>query len=360
MRVVQVDQRGVREDSYSGKKAIKFMHELAERYFSNVRRFTIDMDGVLIHDDNAIMAARTVSTPDAQDTFKQYADLNIKAVAEGQTSYCWYAPTVFVGQLLKGLSPEINRVVGQNMRLIPGAIRFVDYSKELGYDLTAVTAGHQEAAEEVSLRLGIERTIGTQLGISNGLYDGTVKRFIGGFHKLKFVREVIGDDGQGTHIGDSYSDVETLEEVSNSIAFNPGCDPALRNANLSLIGTSLSGLIPFFDYRGRYDREVNEEELPRTLILIESLNEPVMQRLLEESRLRQELVMRRLVDESRDVKKIELEEILTREQGPRILVEEKIKQRLRELGIDFHTKSISFMPLSVFDRYAKEAYARLE
>lgn len=353
MDVFRFTDKGISLNSfYSKKEAASEIHKIGEKYLSNVHeshKLTTDMDGVIVHDDSAIIASRIVAGPEAQEKYNQYADANIKAVVnEGQTSFCWHAPTMFVGQLLEGLSTEINRVIGRNTRLVPGAeiyiCRLID---GLGYDVTAVTAGHQEAAEEVSKRAGIEKTIGTQLKNSNGIYIMEIKRFIGGIHKLKHVQKILGNgDGsyRGTHIGDSWSDVETLGGINNSIAFNPGCIYALRNARISAIGASKTGLIPFFDYKGKYDGEIREEQLPQTIIIMETAkNQEHAEQLLQESR---------------NMKKKIIPKILNQDITDS-MIEGRIKRELTRLGIDFQTETTSFMSSEEFDRYAKQAYLQL-
>jgi phosphoserine phosphatase len=319
------------------------MHELGEEYLGGVydsKRLTTDMDGVLIYDDNAVMAAMVIAGVASKNMFDRYAHMNIEAVAEGKTSYCWYAPTLFVGQLLKGLSPDVNRVVGNHMRLIPGARKYVDALLGIGYDITALTAGHQEAAERVSKRVGIESTIGTQLGISGGVYDGTVRRFIGGEYKLRAIREIL--DG-GTHVGDSWSDVDALREIENSVAFNPGCGLALKGANISVIGTSLLGLLPLFDHEAKYDSMLLDRDIPRMVVVMKDPSRECVSAILEESR---------------DVKRRELGDILDRA-VPSAGIVPAIKNKLSKMGVEFETKVKEFMSLDEFDAYAKEAYRQL-
>ncbi|MBD3252969.1 hypothetical protein GF386_04510 [Candidatus Pacearchaeota archaeon] len=346
MQVIDFGE-SIKVEDFSGVDFVREMHRIAERYLADVheaRRLTIDMDGVLIFDDNAITTARIVAGDEAQRMFSEYAGLNIRAVAQGETSYCWYAPTLFVGDLLRGLQPEINSIIGENMRLIPGAGRTIGCLRELGYDIAAVTAGHLEAARSVSERVGIERTISTELGVSNGLYDGSVRRFIGGKHKLEVVRELLGYNGthyNGTHIGDSWSDVETLKAVPNSVAFNPGCEFALRNARISVLGTSLLGLLPFFDESGAYDSEVGEEDLPRKILIMDNRTQDLAQ----------------LLAESRGTKK-EIGRILDRT-IKYDYVESGIRRVLGERGVKYRTSVDSFMSPEEFDVYAKKAYREL-
>lgn len=330
--------------------ALAFLHQLGNTVLAPAhesKRITTDMDGVLIHDDNAVMAANVVFGAAAVNRFDEYARLNIKAVQEGEVSYCWYAPTVFVGALMRGLSPEVNRAVGQHMRLIPDAQRYMQLLQEKGYDITAVTAGHQEAAEEVSRRLGISRTFGTQLGTTGGLYNGSVERFVGGKHKLAVVDALLrSPDGryEGTHIGDSWSDIETLAAVPHSVAYNPGCEPALRGAKLSVISPSLLGLLPLLDDNGACDGFVHEEHMPKYVIL---MREPETTADLSG-----------LLAAAAQVKKVQIEESL-RPLGTAKDVEARIRETLQRRNIPFRSSVRELMPPEQFDLHAKDAYAKL-
>ncbi|MBW2992565.1 hypothetical protein KY345_05085 [Candidatus Woesearchaeota archaeon] len=347
MEVFRFTDDGLKIHSHHSKtQTLSELHRIGEKYLSDVydsKKFTTDMDGVIVHDDSAIIASRIVAGPEAQQLYARYADLNIKAVAEGQTSYCWYAPTLFVGQLLKGLSTQINTTIGRNMRLVPGAedyiCRLID---GLEYEITAVTAGHQEAAEQVAWRAGIEETVGTKLKITGGVYDSSVERFIGGLHKLKHVKGLI--DSNGTHIGDSWSDVETLGAITNSIAFNPGCMPSLRNAKISVIGISNMGLLPLLDYKGAYDSGIEEYELPIRMIIMESdRHQDKAEQLLKESKTIKKQTIPKILDEETTAEEME----------------ETIKKELKRQKIDSQTKTRTFMPPEEFDAYAKEAYLKL-
>ena len=147
----------------------------------------------------------------------------------------------------------------------------------------------------------------------------------------------------GTHIGDSWSDVETLDSVPNSIAFNPGCELALRNATISVVGTSLLGLMPLFDNRGEYDSQLSLGDLPQMVILNDgnSGNKSLGALLVESKR----------------VKKQGIGSILDTEIIDSVKIETAIKEELTKLGIEFMTKITSFMPPETFDAYARAAYS---
>lgn len=351
MRILYVSGENIAE--YTPKSVadyVKVIHHVAADKLHraiNHRKITSDMDGVMIHDDNAISCARIISGEKAREMYGEYAQKNIEAVAEGETAYCWNAPTLFVGNLLKGLSPEINRSVGRHMRLIPNADRSYSMLQELDYDITAVTAGHQEAAEEVSNRLGIEKTVGTQLGYdAKGMYDGTVTRFIGGDFKRAEVQNILGMNGEckGTHIGDAYSDVEALRDVEGSIAFNPGFIDALLGANISIIGQSQTSIVPFFDDSGKFDNQWAEYDLPQTVVVNHG-NMP-------------ENIANGIMAESRSIKKEGLELLLRHMPYTRVLG--SIRGELEDKGIDSVSPVTEFMSPEVFDKYARDAFALLE
>ncbi|MBD3303941.1 hypothetical protein GF343_02260 [Candidatus Woesearchaeota archaeon] len=354
MRIITVQSDGAikEEATITRRQVFEKIHAIAGRYLSAVHEsgiLTTDMDGVLIHDDNAVMAARIISGPEAQELYSVYADANIKAVAEGKTAYCWYAPALFVGQMLKGLSSEINRTIGRNVRLIPGAREHIEKLLDSGYDITTVTAGHEDAAKEISERVNIGITKGTQLGVAeDSFYDGTVKKFVGGIHKLGVVEKLLQYEGElaGTHVGDSWSDVETLAGIPNSVAFNPGCEFALRNAKISVIGYSLLCLLPFFDPEGKYDEKMNGTNMPDAVIVMEG--QPSQENA------------QALLAVSKRVKKYMIGELLDKSECPVAEIEERIKAELREKGVDFRAGHSEFMPVDEFDAYAKKAYEDLE
>lgn len=351
MRILYVSGENIRQYTpNSVGDYVKEIHRIAaDKLYRAINhgKITSDMDGVMIHDDNAISCARIISGEEARVMYGKYAQKNIEAVAQGETAYCWFAPTLFVGNLLKGLSPEINRSVGRHMRLIPDAGLSYRMLKELNYDITAVTAGHQEAAAEVSRRLDISKTVGTQLGCDkNGKYDGTVASFIGGDFKRLAVEDILGMNGdcKGTHIGDAYSDVETLKAVPGSIAFNPGFVDALKGADISIISQSQAAIVPFFDDFGKFDLTWQEYDLPQTIVVKDGeMSDDVA-----------DIIMR----ESKSVKQQGLEVLLRHKPYGRVLHD--IRKELDLASVESASSIIDFMSPEEFDKYARAEFRRLK
>ena len=268
------------EKLYGRKNILRKLHSLGNLHIhgsNSPKVLSTDMDGVLIVDDNALDVCRIIAGKNGIDYFSEVGRRNIRAVEEeAQTSYCWNAPCVFLGSLLQGLPSEVNRAVGSHMRFVPGARENIEHLLELGFDVTNVTAGHQEGAEEVSKRLGIKRTIATQFGIdSQGKYDGTIQRFIGGNHKLKaidslFEKQIDGystnNRGVGSHVGDSHSDIESMRALS-SIAWNPTHHLATTSAVMNVYGLNKMGLTPLYDSIGRFDSVIPDKALPHTIVI---------------------------------------------------------------------------------------------
>lgn len=259
---------------------LRTLHSLGGHYIQSPNApevLSTDMDGVQIVDDNALDLCKIIAGEKGLEYFGKVAKRNLKAVEEeARTSYCWNAPCVFLSSLLKGLPSEINRAVGHHMRLVPGARENIEQLLKLGFDITNVTAGHQEGAEEVSRRLGIEATIATQFGVDNqGKYDGTIQRFIGGEHKLRAIDSLFEEkiDGYspdnrrvGSHVGDSHSDIESMRALS-SIAWNPTHHLAATSAVINVYGSDKRGLTPFYDLNGRFDSQIPDEALPHTIVV---------------------------------------------------------------------------------------------
>ncbi len=334
-------------------ESLNEMHAIGEVYLSealNSKKITSDGDGVLWHDDLAVLMLKTIAGQEACDMFSKVADLNIKAVKEnGKPPYCWYAPTVFAGQLLNGLSIEVNRVVGKYATLMPGVERFISCMEGFGIEIATVSGAHQEAADVASRRCGIPRVIGTQLSVANEVYGVGVERFIGGEYKLKAVKKILGlkEGEQGTHHGDGWSDYETLADGNmQSIAFNPTSIELLMAAPIVVIGISYLGLLPFYDINGEYDLALRDYELP--WIIIENPERSSFEG--DKGKLEE------LLNKSKGAK-LKLKQILfgTTEKNLEKLVE-KIRKELEKRGIRHQTNTKDFMPLEEFDRYAKKLY----
>lgn len=333
MRQIIVSSRGI-SDEYiqSRKKSLEVIRDISKKHFSKYlesRLVTSDLDGVMGFDDNAIMLTELVGGKEVKELFSIYADLNIQTARNDDVPYCWYAPTIFCAQLLKGLSPEVNRAVGRNIRLIPGAEIFYNNLIEDGYDVTVLTAGYQEAAEEVSERLGIEKTIGIQVKIEKGLYTTKIERFIGGHCKEREAGKILVP--YGVHIGDGWSDVETLK-VFPSIAYNPGCQLALNNATVSVISSSVASLSPFLN-PNRTDTQIPE------VVIINPDKLPVPEWVLGLSKTMKKQTLGTLVELANG--------------GSRI---DNIKSELRHADINFESSQRDFMSPDDFDRHAKKEW----
>lgn len=362
MNIVYFKEDSVSEEEYSLRDGLRKMHELGQTYLSGAlqdKQITTDGDGVLWHDDLALLLLRVISGDDARKMFEDVAKLNVKAVAEqGKPPYCWYAPTVFAGQLLNGLSTEVNRVVGEYARLMPDVEKFVRYMTDLGIAITTVSGAHQEAAEEVSKRCGVARCIGTQLNVAEGNYGDGVKRFIGGEYKLRRVKKILSldENRKGTHHGDGWSDCETMcSENINGIAFNPSCMPVLKHSPISVIGTSSLALLPFYDIDGKQDNLIAEGDLPEIVVVNPErgwFEETLATHLENQTRLNRPL----LLEISKTVKQSGVENRLSPKGGGFEGLVEFIQKELENKSIEYHTRTKEFMSLEEFDRYAKELY----
>ncbi len=252
-----------RELTYFGKDAVREIHRIADRELTLSKNLTIDMDGVQVFDDASKITAEILAGEPGLDYFLETAKDNINAVEKGDTAYCWNVAQ-FMAYLLKGNSTEFNRNIGRSIRLIPDTQIFIEYVKQLEYNVVSVTASNQETAEEVAKRIGIEQVLGNLYGRKNEVYDGTIKRFVGGKHKASIIEELFSEN---LHIGDSWSDIESLE--NNGLALNPTNKFVMMNAKVSVITSSLMSLLPFLDDKGIFDDVYLEEQLPDTVIISE-------------------------------------------------------------------------------------------
>lgn len=339
------------------------LHKIGERYLSRSfryfnRKVTTDMDGVLIVDDNALDLCKIIAGDEGVNYFKQVSDSNIMAVKRGETSYCWNAPAVFVGSLLKGLPTDVNRIVGNHMRFVPGARENIEHLLALGFDVTNVTAGHQEGSEMVSARLGIKNTVATQFGVNNFTYTGEISRFVGGIHKLHAVRKILGngwDELGGMHVGDSHSDIETMQAHNSSIAWNPAHELAVNSAKINVFGQDKRGLTPFYDTEGQFDDNITDEMLPQ-IVVVNHLSPRSSNSDLTELMIKAGLDMRKIYGEQIERK------------NPYSHMRKSIEDAIAEkTGYDsrafrYHIenrRSEIYLPIDEFQRRAEVAYKRL-
>lgn len=348
------------EKTYDKKN---LLHKIGERYlhpsFKHFNKIvTTDMDGVLIVDDNALDLCKIIAGDEGVNYFKQVSDSNIKAVASGKTSYCWNSPAVFVGSLLKGLPTSINSIVGTHMRFVPGAKENIEQILDLGFHVTNVTAGHQEGAEMVSYRLGIKDTVATQFGVENGVYTGEISRFVGGIHKLNEVKKILANGYgklNGMHVGDSHSDIETMQAHNASIAWNPAHDLAVNSAKINVFGLDKRGLTPFYDIEGRFDDEITEEMLPQIVVINNLSNRSSNSNLTD-----------LMIRAGQDMRKFYMEKIerKTPYLQMRKLIEDAIKEETGYDALAFkrHIESRRaeiYLPIEEFQRRAENSYKRL-
>ena len=339
------------------------LHKIGERYLHPSFKFrnkivTTDMDGVLIVDDNALDLCKIIAGDEGVNYFKQVSDSNIKAVARGETSYCWNSPAVFVGSLLKSLPTSINSIVGTHMRFVPGAKENIEHLLDLRFHITNVTAGHQEGAEMVSYRLGIKDTVATQFGVENGVYTGEISRFVGGIHKLNEVKKILanGDDQlNGMHVGDSHSDIETMQAHRASIAWNPAHDLAVNSAKINVFGFDKRGLTPFYDINGKFDEDIAIEMLPKVVVVNHLEIRGVNSNLTD-----------LMIKTGQDMRKMYAEQIERR--TPYALMRKSIEDAIREeTGYDTRAfkrhiesrRSEIYLPIDEFQRRAEIAYKRV-
>jgi len=350
LEIIIIENNSITSESFTdSKKYLVEIRKKTKEYLKLVWQkniITIDMDGVLAYDDGAMLLCQIVSqNKEAKKMFHCYADLNIKAVREGFTSYCWYAPALYISQLLSRLSPEINRIIGQHIRLIPEAKECIDViTKQLGFELIVVTAGIQETAEVISQRLNIQQTFASKLKITNNLYNGEIERFIGGKHKLNLVKNLLINCQGITHIGDSWSDLDTLAGLDNSVAFNPGCLAALNSARISVAGTSLLALLPLFDQYGVCDNKLKNYQLPIKVIVRKE--EVDANRLIP------------LMAEITDIKKVKIKALVDDKKSEKNVLSSIISE-LKKQKIPYNTHFKNFMSPDNFDVFAKNYYQNI-
>ncbi len=234
---------GYRTDTVDSLNALYDMRDMFLGERPRKVLFT-DMDGVLEPDDLALTYWSLIDPEHGEEKFKQTSSAVLVPADEGR---CPYGFTLVVIAEYGPLYEGILRAVGRNVRLTPGADRFVDLLKEAGIgDVVATTCAYEASAEEVCNRIGIRDCYSIELE------HGYLLAFTGGHGKNMAVREWLGNRDlqkeDGFVLGDSWTDFDMVQEFRpGSVMFNPKYPQINGLASVNVYSPDLRGVVPVFD-----------------------------------------------------------------------------------------------------------------
>jgi phosphoserine phosphatase len=128
--------------------------------------------------------------------------------------------------LLKGLSETvIETCLAERVRITSGAQALIRTVRAGGGHAVLVSGGFTRFAEPVARAIGFDRAIANQLGIADGVLDGTVVGdIVGAQTKCDTLHTVLAERGWGVAqslaVGDGANDIPMIEAAGLGIAFH--------------------------------------------------------------------------------------------------------------------------------------------
>lgn len=144
---------------------------------------------------------------------------------------------LYLSELSKGWDVEqVKAVVAQTLDGIVDpivfheAIQLIGEHKAAGHDVIIISSSGTEIVEPIGERLGVDKALGTQMVIEDGVYTGEILFYAYGTGKADAMRVLAEEEGYDLSASfaysDSYTDLPMLEAVGHPYAVNP--DEQLR------------------------------------------------------------------------------------------------------------------------------------
>jgi HAD superfamily hydrolase (TIGR01490 family) len=143
----------------------------------------------------------------------------------------------YMSELVKGWDVELVRsIVAETLDEIVDpavyeeAVDLIEEHKDAGRDVIIISSSGTEVVEPIGERLGVDRAIGTQVGIVDGHYTGEILFYAYGEGKADAIRALAAENGYDLaecySYTDSATDLPMLEVVGHPVCVNP--DAPLR------------------------------------------------------------------------------------------------------------------------------------
>lgn len=160
--------------------------------------------------------------------------------------------------LLKGLTEEQVKNIGESLPLTDGAERLISTLKKLGYKTAIVSGGFSYFGNILKQKLGIDYVYANELEIVGGIVTGKVSgTIVDGKRKADCLRDIAAKEHlsleQVIAVGDGANDLPMLSLAGLGIAFN--AKPIVRQSAKQAISTlGLDGILYLIGVR---DREIS-------------------------------------------------------------------------------------------------------
>jgi len=148
----------------------------------------------------------------------------------------------------KGMEvPAVQRIL-REIPLYEGIEGLVGYLKSRGVKLGIISSGLSLLSDWIREKHGFDYAVANELGMTDGVLDGTIRIHVHYDQKAKWVREARRRFKAGKEeilaVGDSSGDITLFQMAGFSIAFNSRSPRLDEIAHLSIRSSDLRDLIP--------------------------------------------------------------------------------------------------------------------
>jgi len=148
----------------------------------------------------------------------------------------------------KGMKvPAVQRIL-REIPLYEGIEGLVGYLKSRGVKLGIISSGLSLLSDWIREKYGFDYAVANELGMTDGVLDGTIRIHVHYDQKAKWVQEARrrfkARKGEILAVGDSAGDITMFQTAGFSIAFNSSSPRLDEIAHLSIRSSDLRDLIP--------------------------------------------------------------------------------------------------------------------
>ena len=151
-------------------------------------------------------------------------------------------------QVWKGMKIEELLKIIKTVSFHPGVYELINYLKQKGWKITMVSSGLSLLSDWVHKKYGFDYSVSNDLLHENGILNGKVKIQVYYDKKAEWVEKILKQFGMRSDeviaIGDSRGDMDMLQMVGFSIAFNSSCSGLDQIANICIQSQNLADIIP--------------------------------------------------------------------------------------------------------------------
>jgi phosphoserine phosphatase len=151
-------------------------------------------------------------------------------------------------QVWKGMKIEELLKIIKTVSFHPGVDELINYLKQKGWKITMVSSGLSLLSDWVHKKYGFDYSVSNDLLHENGILNGKVKIQVYYDKKAEWVEKILKQFGMRSDeviaIGDSRGDMDMLQMVGFSIAFNSSCSGLDQIANICIQSQNLADIIP--------------------------------------------------------------------------------------------------------------------